>query len=67
MPPNDSPGHDGGRDRRQTNLHPDATDVAQARALLSEIERRVAEGKFARSTTVPDAVARIVRGLFGDG
>jgi len=68
MPPHDSSDDQTRRNRHAAQLRPDATQVAHARALLSEIERRVLAVKPADDAlSARDAVARTVRGLFGDG
>ena len=68
MPPHDSSDDETRRNRHAAQLRPDATQVAHARALLSEIERRVLAMKSPGApVTARDAVARVVRELFGDG
>jgi len=68
MPPHDSSDDETRRTRHAAQLRPDATQVAHARALLSEIERRVLAVKPPGDpVTGRDTVVRAVRGLFGDG
>jgi len=68
MPPRDSSDDEIRRNRHAAQLRPDATAVAHARALLSEIERRVLAVKSPTDIiTARDAAVRTVRGLFGDG
>lgn len=68
MPPHDSSDDETRRNRHRAQLRPDASEVARARAFVSEIERRVLALKpLDDALGARDAVARTIRGLFGDG
>jgi hypothetical protein len=66
MPTHD-PSDDKPRRAVAKQLWPDANEVAHARALLSEIERRaLSMSPSGAAVSAREVVARTVRGMFGD-